>query len=104
MSSLLDKFCKCAGLSASCPALYTSSLQFLSVLLTEEAKRRIQDKDTTSSRHSPTMASLLDETQESQTSLERLSDVMIWVRDFLSFLKLHFFRLGFIKKNFNLLN
>ncbi|XP_024436290.2 rotatin [Desmodus rotundus] len=76
-AAVLDKFCKCAGLSASCPALYTSSLQFLSVLLTEEAKRRLRDKDTTSSRHSPTMASLLDETQESQTSLERLSDVMI---------------------------
>ncbi|XP_036891579.1 rotatin [Sturnira hondurensis] len=76
-AAVLDRFCRCAGLSATCPALYTASLQFLSVLLTEEAKRRLRDKNGTSGRHSAAMASLLDGTRESEKSLERLNEVMI---------------------------
>ncbi|KAM5304036.1 rotatin isoform 1-T1 [Glossophaga mutica] len=76
-AAVLDRFCECAGSSATCPALYAAGLQFLSVLLTEEAKRRLRDKDGPGSCHSPTMASLLDEAQESQKSLERLTEVMI---------------------------
>lgn len=82
-------FCKCAGLSATCPALYTASLQFLSILLTEEAKGHLQTKRKTNLCHSPTMASLLDETQENQKSLERLSDVILQVCHFLVFQKLY---------------
>ncbi|XP_037001419.2 rotatin isoform X2 [Artibeus jamaicensis] len=75
--AVLDRFCECAGLSATCPALYTASLQFLSILLTEEAKRRLRDKDGASSRHGATMASLLDEAPASEKPLERLNEVMI---------------------------
>ncbi|XP_053427754.1 rotatin [Nycticebus coucang] len=73
----IDMICKCVGLSVMCPALCTASLQFLSVLLTEEAKSHLQDKDKTSLCHSPTMASLLDKTQENQKSLEQLSEVIL---------------------------
>ncbi|KAJ8779414.1 hypothetical protein J1605_012629 [Eschrichtius robustus] len=73
----LDMFCRCVGLSGTCPTLCTASLQFLSLLLTEEAKTHLQDKDKTSLCHSPTMASLLDKTQESQKSLEQLNEVIL---------------------------
>ncbi|XP_063492703.1 rotatin isoform X2 [Symphalangus syndactylus] len=76
-TAAIDMFCKCAGLSATCPALYTASLQFLSILLTEEAKGHLQAKSKTNLSYSPTMASLLDDTQENQKSLERLSDVIL---------------------------
>lgn len=85
---LLDMFCSCVGLSTTCPSLYTASLQFLSILLTEEAKRCLRDKDKTNLCHSPTIASLLDKTQENQKSLERFNEVIIQVCDFLIFLKL----------------
>lgn len=83
--SLPDMFCKCVGLSSTCPTLCTASLQFLSILLTEEAKRYLQDKDKTSLCHNPMMASLLDKTQESQKSLEQLNEVILQVCDFLIF-------------------
>ncbi|XP_049755865.1 rotatin isoform X1 [Elephas maximus indicus] len=72
-----DMFCKCVGLSATCPTLYTASLQFLSIFLTEEAKRCLQDKDKTNICHSPTVASLIDKTEENQNSLERLNEVIL---------------------------
>ncbi|XP_076991368.1 rotatin isoform X2 [Tamandua tetradactyla] len=71
-----DMFCKCVGLSVTCPTLYTASLQFLSILLTEEAKGRLQDKDKPNVCHSPTMASLLDKSEENQKSLEQLNEVI----------------------------
>ncbi|XP_057556109.1 rotatin isoform X3 [Hippopotamus amphibius kiboko] len=73
-AAVIDMICKCVGLSSTCPTLCTASLQFLSILLTEEAKRHLQEKDKTSLCHSPTMASLLDETQEHQKSLEQLNE------------------------------
>ncbi|XP_004461573.1 rotatin [Dasypus novemcinctus] len=76
-AALIDVFCKCVGLSVTCPTLYTASLQFLSVLLTEEAKGRLQEKDKTNACQSPTMASLLDETEENQKSLERLNEEIL---------------------------
>ncbi|XP_070309048.1 rotatin isoform X3 [Odocoileus virginianus] len=76
-ASVIDTFCRCARLSATSPTLYTASLQFLSILLTEEAKRHLQDKDKTRLCHSPTVVSLLDKTQESQNSLERLTEVIL---------------------------
>lgn len=83
--SLLDVLCERVALSAACPALHAASLHFLSVLLTEEARRGLRDKDRTDSCHSPTMASLLDTTQENQKSLERFNEVIIQVCDFLVF-------------------
>lgn len=80
--------CTCVSLSTTCPTLSTASLQFLSILLTEEAKRHLQDKNKTNSCHTPSMASLLDKTQENQKSLERLNEVILQVCDFLTFQKL----------------
>ncbi|XP_058413272.1 rotatin isoform X2 [Diceros bicornis minor] len=76
-AAVIEMFCKCVGLSTTCPSLYTASLQFLSILLTEEAKRCLWDKDKTNLCRSPTMASLLDKSQENQKSLERLNEVII---------------------------
>uniref|UniRef100_A0A8D2CPY6 Rotatin n=1 Tax=Sciurus vulgaris TaxID=55149 RepID=A0A8D2CPY6_SCIVU len=76
-AAMIDLFCECVGLSPRCPALYTASLQFLSVLLTEEARRHFQDKDKASSFSHPTMASLLDENQENQKSPDRLNEVIL---------------------------
>ncbi|XP_037661680.1 rotatin isoform X3 [Choloepus didactylus] len=73
-AALTDTFCKCVGLSITCPTLYTASLQFLSVLLTEEAKRHLQDKDKPNICHSPTMALLLDKSEENQKSVEQLNE------------------------------
>ncbi|XP_045646211.1 rotatin isoform X2 [Ursus americanus] len=75
--AVIDMLCTCVGLSTTCPTLSAASLQFLSVLLTEEAKRHLQDKDKTNVCHSPSMASLLDKTQENQKSLERLNEVIL---------------------------
>ncbi|XP_047684263.1 rotatin isoform X1 [Prionailurus viverrinus] len=76
-AAVIDMLCTCVGLSITCPTLCTASLQFLSVLLTEEAKRCLQDKDKTNLCHSPSIASLLDKTQENQKSLERLNEVIL---------------------------
>ncbi|XP_036086020.1 rotatin isoform X3 [Rousettus aegyptiacus] len=76
-AAVIDVLCERAALSAACPALHAASLHFLSVLLTEEARRGLRDKDRTDSCHSPTMASLLDTTQENQKSLERFNEVII---------------------------
>ncbi|XP_027433326.2 rotatin isoform X4 [Zalophus californianus] len=75
--AVVDMLCTCVGLSTTCPALSTASLQFLSVLLTEEAKRHLQDQDKANVCHGPSMASLLDKTQENQKSLERLHEVIL---------------------------
>lgn len=80
--------CTCVGLSTTCPTLSTASLQFLSVLLTEEAKRHLQDKDKANVCQGPSVASLLDKTQENQKSLERLNEVILQVCDILTFQKL----------------
>ncbi|EPQ04846.1 Rotatin [Myotis brandtii] len=76
-AAVVDMFCKCVGLSTTSPSLCTASLQFLSILLTEEAKRRQRDKDKTDSCPSSTVASLLDKTQENQKSLEQLTEAII---------------------------
>uniref|UniRef100_A0A8C6RDZ2 Rotatin n=1 Tax=Nannospalax galili TaxID=1026970 RepID=A0A8C6RDZ2_NANGA len=75
--AVVDLLCRCVGLSVRCPALCTASLQFLSVLLAEEEKQRLQAKDKTSTDPSPTVASLLDDTQESHKSSERLNEIIL---------------------------
>ncbi|KAM8782289.1 rotatin [Rhynchonycteris naso] len=76
-AAVVDMFCGCVGWSAACPPLCMASLQFLSVLLTEEAKRHLRDKEKTSSCHSPAVASLLDGTQGNHKSLEQLYEAII---------------------------
>ncbi|XP_052011428.1 rotatin [Apodemus sylvaticus] len=75
--AVTDTLCRCVGLSVTCPALSIASLQFLSVLLAEEEKRRIQDQDKTNACQAPTVASLLDGTQGSLSSSERLSEAIL---------------------------
>ncbi|KAM6217574.1 rotatin [Rhynchocyon petersi] len=63
-AAVTDVLCRCVGLSTPFPALCTASLQFLTVLLTEEAKRHLRDKGKTQASHEPTVTSLLDGTEE----------------------------------------
>ncbi|KAG8521177.1 Rotatin, partial [Galemys pyrenaicus] len=96
-TTVTDLLCRCVGFSSTSPALSAAGLQFLAVLLAEEAKRHLQDRDKTHPGHSPTVASLLDKSEESQPSLERLSEVILQVCDllkvwFLFSFPLHFFQ------------
>ncbi|XP_038186060.1 rotatin isoform X2 [Arvicola amphibius] len=75
--AVIDALCRCVGLSVRCPALSIATLQFLSVLLAEEEKRRLQDKDRTNMCQAPTVALLLDGTQESLKSSERLNEAIL---------------------------
>ncbi|XP_005065445.2 rotatin isoform X1 [Mesocricetus auratus] len=75
--AVIDALCRCVGLSVRCPALSVASLQFLSVLLAEEQKRHLQDKDRTNACEAPTLASLLDGTKESPKSSERLHETIL---------------------------
>ncbi|XP_039107872.1 rotatin isoform X2 [Hyaena hyaena] len=74
---VIDALCACVAVSPTCPALGTASLQFLSVLLTEEAKRRLQNQGRADLCPGPSLAALLDETPENQNSLERLNEVIL---------------------------
>ncbi|XP_007953796.1 rotatin [Orycteropus afer afer] len=76
-AAVTGMFCRCVGLSATCPTLYTASLQFLCILLTEDTKKRLQDKENTNTCHSPTVALLLDKIEENQKLPERLSEVIL---------------------------
>nr|XP_048275099.1 rotatin isoform X3 [Myodes glareolus] len=75
--AVIDALCRCVGLSVRCPALSIATLQFLSILLAEEEKRRLQDKDGTNTCQAPTVALLLDGTQESLKSSERLNEAIL---------------------------
>ncbi|XP_075824221.1 rotatin isoform X1 [Microtus pennsylvanicus] len=75
--AVIDALCICVGLSVRCPALSIATLQFLSVLLAEEEKRRLQDKDRTNTCQAPTVALLLDGTQESLKASERLNEAIL---------------------------
>ncbi|XP_054984156.1 rotatin isoform X2 [Sorex araneus] len=73
----VDLFCHCVGLAARCPSLSTACLQFLSVIWTQEAKRRLQDKEKARETHSPTLTALLDRPGAGQSSAERLGEVIL---------------------------
>ncbi|XP_026639388.1 rotatin isoform X1 [Microtus ochrogaster] len=75
--AVIDALCICVGLSVRCPALSIATLQFLSVLLAEEEKRRLQDKDRTNACQAPTVALLLDGTQEGLKASERLNEAIL---------------------------
>ncbi|XP_064363215.1 rotatin isoform X2 [Dromaius novaehollandiae] len=76
-TAIIDTICDCINLSATCPALYMASLQFLSALLTEEGKRRLQDKQ--SICQNPTISFLLDEVDGCQASVTHLTGLIIQV-------------------------
>uniref|UniRef100_A0A8C3LTS1 Rotatin n=1 Tax=Chrysolophus pictus TaxID=9089 RepID=A0A8C3LTS1_CHRPC len=73
----LYTICDCIHLSTTHPALYTASLQFLSVLLNEEGRRQLQDKQ--SICQDPTLSFLLDHSEECQASVIQLTELIIQV-------------------------
>ncbi|XP_031222078.1 rotatin isoform X5 [Mastomys coucha] len=75
--AVTDTLCRCVGLSVQCPALSIASLQFLSVLLAEEEKRRVQYKEKINDCQAPAVASLLDGTQGSLRSSEQLNETIL---------------------------
>ncbi|NXK02352.1 RTTN protein, partial [Herpetotheres cachinnans] len=76
-TAIIDTICDCIHLSATYPALYMASLQFLSVLLNEEGRRQLQDKQSTC--QNPTISFLLDHVEGCQTSVTQLTALIIQV-------------------------
>ncbi|XP_048796706.1 rotatin isoform X6 [Lagopus muta] len=76
-TAVIDTICDCIHLSTTHPALYTASLQFLSVLLNEEGRRQLQDKQ--SICQDPTISFLLDHSEECQASVIQLTELIIQV-------------------------
>lgn len=77
MFNLLDTISDCIHLSTTYPALYVASLQFLSVLLNEEGRKQLQDKQSVC--QNPTISFLLDHTEECQASVTQLTALIIQV-------------------------
>uniref|UniRef100_A0A5F8GAE1 Rotatin n=1 Tax=Monodelphis domestica TaxID=13616 RepID=A0A5F8GAE1_MONDO len=75
--AIIDTVCKCVGFSATNSNLYTACMQFLCILLTEEGKRYLPEKQ--NSNHSPTVASLLDADDGNKESIERLFKIILEV-------------------------
>ncbi|XP_007487843.1 rotatin isoform X1 [Monodelphis domestica] len=73
--AIIDTVCKCVGFSATNSNLYTACMQFLCILLTEEGKRYLPEKQ--NSNHSPTVASLLDADDGNKESIERLFKIIL---------------------------
>ncbi|NXN22206.1 RTTN protein, partial [Nycticryphes semicollaris] len=76
-TAIIDTICDCVHLSATYPALYMASLRFLSVLLNEEGRRQLQDKQ--SIWESPTLGFLLDCVEGCQVSVTQLTALIIQV-------------------------
>ncbi|XP_019380164.1 PREDICTED: rotatin isoform X1 [Gavialis gangeticus] len=74
-TAIIDTVCDCVRLSTMCPDLYVASLQFLSILLAEEGKRQLQDKQNICKN--PTITFLLDEAAESRASVTQLNELLI---------------------------
>ncbi|XP_065523985.1 rotatin isoform X5 [Lathamus discolor] len=73
----LDNICDCIHLSTTYPALCMTSLQFLSVLLNEEGRRRLQDKENTC--QNPSISFLLDHIEGCQASVTQLTALIIQI-------------------------
>uniref|UniRef100_A0A8B9SRM2 Rotatin n=1 Tax=Anas platyrhynchos TaxID=8839 RepID=A0A8B9SRM2_ANAPL len=69
--------CDCVHLSNTYPALFMASLQFLSVLLSEEGRRQLQDEQ--SICQNSTVSFFLDHIEGSQTSVIQLTELIIQV-------------------------
>ncbi|KFQ35147.1 Rotatin, partial [Merops nubicus] len=76
-TAIIDTICDCIHLSATYPALYIASLEFLSVLLNEEGRRQLQDNQRVC--QDPTIAFLLDHAKGSQASVTQLTTLIIQV-------------------------
>ncbi|NWU68884.1 RTTN protein, partial [Pterocles burchelli] len=76
-TAIIDTICDCIHLSTTYPALYIASLQFLSVLLNEEGRRQLQDKQ--SMCKNPTISFLLDHVEGCQASVTQLTALIIQV-------------------------
>ncbi|NXP27460.1 RTTN protein, partial [Scytalopus superciliaris] len=76
-TAIIDTVSDCIHLSTTYPALYVASLQFLSVLLTEEGRRQLQDKP--SICQNPTISFLLDHVEGCQASVTQLTALIIQV-------------------------
>ncbi|NXP50049.1 RTTN protein, partial [Heliornis fulica] len=74
---ILDTICDCIHLSTTYPALYVASLQFLSVLLNEEGRRQLQEKETVCLN--PTISFLLDHVESCQALVTQLTALIIQV-------------------------
>uniref|UniRef100_A0A8C3R2T8 Rotatin n=1 Tax=Cyanoderma ruficeps TaxID=181631 RepID=A0A8C3R2T8_9PASS len=76
-TAIIDTISDCIHLSTTYPALYVASLQFLSVLLNEEGRKQLQDKQSVC--QNPTISFLLDHTDECQAPITRLTALIIQV-------------------------
>ncbi|NXT33646.1 RTTN protein, partial [Pelecanoides urinatrix] len=76
-TAIIDTICDCIHLSTTYPALYMASLQFLSVLLNEEGRRQLQDKQNIC--QNPTVSFLLDHVEGCQASVTQLTALIIQV-------------------------
>ncbi|NXU83630.1 RTTN protein, partial [Xiphorhynchus elegans] len=76
-TAVIDTISDCTHLSTTYPALYVSSLQFLSVLLNEEGRRQLQDKPSVC--QNPTISFLLDHVEGCQASVTQLTALIIQV-------------------------
>ncbi|NWX40487.1 RTTN protein, partial [Steatornis caripensis] len=76
-TALIDTICDCIHLSTTYPALYMASLQFFSVLLNEEGRRQLQDKQ--SICQNPSIGFLLDHVEGCQASVTQLTALIIQV-------------------------
>ncbi|NXY68830.1 RTTN protein, partial [Glareola pratincola] len=76
-TAVIEAICDCIHLSDKHPALYVASLQFLSVLLNEEGRRQLQDKQ--SICENPTISFLLDCIEGCQVSVTQLTALIIQV-------------------------
>ncbi|NXJ93413.1 RTTN protein, partial [Corythaixoides concolor] len=76
-TAIIDTISDCVHLSATYPALYMASLQFLSVLLNEEGRRQLQDKQSVC--QNPTISFLLDHSEGCQASVTQLTALIIQV-------------------------
>ncbi|XP_072708915.1 rotatin isoform X2 [Ciconia boyciana] len=76
-TAVIGTICDCIHLSTTYPALYMASLQFLSVLLNEEGRRQLQDKQSTC--QNPTISFLLDHVEGCQASVTQLAALIIQV-------------------------
>ncbi|XP_030121781.4 rotatin isoform X2 [Taeniopygia guttata] len=76
-TAIIDTISDCIHLSATYPALYVASLQFLSVLLNEEGRKQLQDKQSVC--QNPTISFLLDHTEECQAPVTQLTALIIQV-------------------------
>ncbi|CAN8184159.1 unnamed protein product [Coccothraustes coccothraustes] len=76
-TAIIDTISGCIHLSTTYPALYVASLQFLSVLLNEEGRRQLHDKQSVC--QNPTISFLLDHTEECQAPVTQLTALIIQV-------------------------